>query len=554
MTSLSDVRLILFNAPQQQSEWPLGRVTTIQKSVPAVYDFMRNNIESAGEEAWFFWDANLGNPDPHALANLLSSTGEVWHSGLKLGLSGLPRLLDFVHPNWMLNRDPDGDRSATSWRLSLRACLIRVAALRQLGGILPHFETLDAAALEMGHRYLMSGAIVRYVPSFLDPRSAPDPVELPLTDEALFLYNRTDRRWTYWALGRALLSRFAGTRDVLNAYSKIRSIPQPQKPPIYKRTLSEPQAGPPKTVSVLIPTLDRYEYLRKLLGQLQTQTTAPLEIIIIDQTPKQRRITSLSKEFPSLPLEIIYRDEPGQCSSRNEGLAIARGEYVLFLDDDDEIPADLIEKHLVCLQNFHARVSSGVADETGIETLPEHFTYLRCSDVFPTNNSMIRKDVLEDSGLFDPALDRGEMEDFDLGMRIYLAGDLMILNPDIRVLHHHAPKGGLRTHGARVITYAHSRRSLLRRKILSISELYIYKRFLNPHQISESMLLSVAGTLSSHGNVIKKIFRFLIGFLLLPHTIWQTRKNSRLADQLRKDRPWHPLVADRETQPLSSLP
>ena len=80
--------------------------------------------------------------------------------------------------------------------------------------------------------------------------------------------------------------------------------------------------------------------------------------------------------------------------------------------------------------------------------LPDAFTLRRASDVFPTNNTMLRKSALRLSGLFDLAYEHGPRADGDLGMRLYLSGARMLLDPEIRVLHHHAPSGGLRTHKA----------------------------------------------------------------------------------------------------------
>jgi hypothetical protein len=128
----------------------------------------------------------------------------------------------------------------------------------------------------------------------------------------------------------------------------------------------------------------------------------------------------------------------------------------LFVDDDDEVPADLVEKHLQSLTRFRNEVSCGVAEEDGAGPLPEAFRLVRSSDVFPTTASLIAKDVLARSGLFD--LGHRARAPADLGMRLYLSGCLMVLNPEIKALHHHAPSGGRRTHGAR-ITYASSRKS-----------------------------------------------------------------------------------------------
>src|SRR5436190_2198533 len=112
-------------------------------------------------------------------------------------------------------------------------------------------------------------------------------------------------------------------------------------------------------VSVLIPTVDRYPYLRILLGQLRRQTVRPLEIIIIDQTAADRRQEDLFEEFGDLPLRVICQDQPGQCTSRNAGLQMACGDYILFIDDDDEVKPDLIELHLRTLVEFGVEVSSG---------------------------------------------------------------------------------------------------------------------------------------------------------------------------------------------------
>jgi glycosyltransferase involved in cell wall biosynthesis len=254
-----------------------------------------------------------------------------------------------------------------------------------------------------------------------------------------------------------------------------------------------------------------------------------MEIIIVDQTPLERRETSLAEEFNDLPLRIIYRDQPGQCSSRNAGLCQARGDYILFLDDDEEVPPTLIEDHLKTLERFQADVSSGVADEVGAGPLPEAFTYFRVSDVFPTNNTLIRKDVLFRSGLFDLAYERGQRADGDLGMRVYLSGALMVLNPKIRILHHHAPRGGLRAHKARVITYASSRKYITHRHLPSVTEIYLAKRYFTPRQVREELWLRVLGTFSLKGSWWRKILKVLVSTVYLPHTLWVIRSRTHEA-------------------------
>ena len=169
-----------------------------------------------------------------------------------------------------------------------------------------------------------------------------------------------------------------------------------------------------------------------------------------------------------------------------------------------------------------------MADEVGAGPLPPDFQLLRASDVFPTNNTMIKRSVLLRSGLFDLAYNRRARADGDLGMRVYLAGALMVLNPAISVLHHHAPSGGLRKHKARTVTYALSRTSLWQRALASASEIYLAKRYFPPTHRREMLWQSALGTFSVRGPLPKRIARILISAALLPMTVWQLR--SRFAD------------------------
>jgi glycosyltransferase involved in cell wall biosynthesis len=217
----------------------------------------------------------------------------------------------------------------------------------------------------------------------------------------------------------------------------------------------------------------------------------------------------------------------GQCSSRNAGLAAARGDTVLFLDDDDEAPPDLIACHLAYLARFGVDASCGVAVELGVGPLPPAFGLVRDSDVFPTNNALLRRAALADSGLFDLAYERGERADGDLGMRLYLAGKALGLNPAASVVHLHAPRGGLRQHRARVVTRGGSRGSLRHRHLLAPTEGYLWSRYFTPRQVHEALLIRTVATLRGEGRGPRRLLRAALMALLLPDTWRQNR--ARLA-------------------------
>src|SRR3989338_4223815 len=408
------IDLIQFGKEKVAIHWQLGQILNCDFNLQAVCKLIETRLPFSSAEAFLFWDGALGQPDTDMLQELLKQPIDLWHAGIKLGMGGLPGAIDFVQPTWMLNRDPDPDIESTSWRLSLRACLIRVEVLRQMGGPRPDFEMIEAAVLEMGHRFISRGVLMRHLPSLLPagqpkgnersqeildtlPTSFPnafignprvtDPRQnhsrmtyqsalIPFEDELRFIYYRFVKKWASWALMRAVSSGYVSPVKAFAAYHVIlRAEPEESKRSIFRRVNPEILCitqqdekkplieKPPPAVSVLIPTLDRYPYLRPLLDQLRKQTVKPLEIIVIDQTPIERRELQLPNELKDLPLKMIYRDQPGQCSSRNAGLQVAQGNYVLFLDDDNEIQPDLIEKHLKSLNFFKNEVSSGVAEE-----------------------------------------------------------------------------------------------------------------------------------------------------------------------------------------------
>jgi hypothetical protein len=544
-------------------DWPLGQIITTTSNPESVADAVANLNPEV--DFLLFWEATLELPNKEAVVEMIQLPGDVWHAGLNVGMAGLPRSMDFVDPVWRFNRDPDPGIVATSWRLSLQACLVRAEVIRKLGGPDPHFRSLTGASLELGHRWIRHGALLRHV-AHLIPVTHEQPdhqQEVPLDDEIRFLRLRYGRMWTAWACWR-LRRQGVGISEIFRAYRRpfypgrtpaagLHALEEdvvPRSNPGHNRQYLKVAglAGYDKgtaSVSVLIPTLDRYPYLFNLLNKLRTQTIRPLEIIVVDQTAGETQDTDWPQRFSDLPLRVIYRDQAGQCSSRNAGLAVVRGEYVLFLDDDDEIPSDLIARHLTFLHRFGVDASCGVAKETGAGALPDDFTRIRDSDVFPTNNTMLRTTALHSSGLFDLAYERGERADGDLGMRLYLAGQELVLNPAAGVVHLHAPRGGLREHDARVVTRAASRGSLGDRHLLAPTEAYLWCRYYTMDQVREATLIRTLGTLRGEQKGLRRLIRMACMTLRLPDTRRKNRSRMVEGRQLLRDYPsipaYHPL-------------
>lgn len=539
---MSHVDIVFVGVARSADDWPLGVVHGCADSPQPLDRLVRDALVATTAQAILFWDSSFPLPAPAVVEGLLDGSGDVWHAGLLLGQLGRPAMIDYVAPTWMLNRDPEPTIEATSWRLSLRATLIRVDVLRSLGGPSERFDTLSGASLDLGLRVVRGGAIPRHVPRLLPLLETPASFAPPPTarDELRIVVRSFGRKWGAWALHRGLLTRRL----------RLRSLPtlirtwNGETPPASTHARRAQSDGTSlatlqeaSSVSVLIPTIDRYPYLETMLEQLARQSIPPREVIVVDQTPLDRRRHDLEEAFPDLPLQVIQLPEPGQCTSRNAGLRALRGEQVLFLDDDDEVADDLVESHLRRLIPTGIDASCGGVDERDSGPPPVEFRHRQVSGVFPTNNTMLRVAALRSSGLFDPAFDRGARADHDLGMRLYLSGALLMFDPDVRVFHHRAPQGGLRTHGARRTTRATSRRTLSGRDLPSVTQFYLHMRYFSPVQCRESERVLILSKLTGEGPTGQRALRALVQVVLLPDTVRRVRGAREAAEDLLARRP-----------------
>ena len=91
-------------------------------------------------------------------------------------------------------------------------------------------------------------------------------------------------------------------------------------------------------VSVIIPIYNDEKYLEQCLDSVIKQTYKNLEIILVDDgsTDRTPEICEQYREKDSR-IRVLHKKNGGVGSSRNAGLAMATGDYVLFVDDDDFI-------------------------------------------------------------------------------------------------------------------------------------------------------------------------------------------------------------------------
>lgn len=100
------------------------------------------------------------------------------------------------------------------------------------------------------------------------------------------------------------------------------------------------------SVSVIIPVYNLECWIEKCIDSVFNQSFQNFEAIAVDDGSKDNSLSILKrcKEKYGNRLKIIHQENAGQAVARNNALNIARGEYIIFLDGDDYLDKDYIQR------------------------------------------------------------------------------------------------------------------------------------------------------------------------------------------------------------------
>lgn len=99
-----------------------------------------------------------------------------------------------------------------------------------------------------------------------------------------------------------------------------------------------------KKFSVIIPVYNRPIEVDELLESLNDQTVKDFEIVIVEDGSIEDCKHIIEKYHARLDIKYHFKDNSGPGDSRNFGMKMAKGEYLIFFDSDCIIPADYFEK------------------------------------------------------------------------------------------------------------------------------------------------------------------------------------------------------------------
>lgn len=111
-------------------------------------------------------------------------------------------------------------------------------------------------------------------------------------------------------------------------------------------------------VSVIIPTYNREKLILKALDSVFNQTFEDYEILIIDDASTDRTEQVIQElNHPKIRYYKLDKNQ-GQCIARNVGIKKAKGEFIGFLDSDDEWLPEKLQKQVACFDNGPERLGS----------------------------------------------------------------------------------------------------------------------------------------------------------------------------------------------------
>lgn len=182
-------------------------------------------------------------------------------------------------------------------------------------------------------------------------------------------------------------------------------------------------------ISVIIPTHNRADLLPRAIKSVQNQTLPVDEIIVVSDGSTDNTdevVQEMQNKDERIKLISYYPGHNGNYA-RNQGLAAATGEYIAFLDDDDEWLPEKTEKQMKVFQDNPTyglvyTAQNCIFTDTGIayNTKPSwkgdlaQRIFLH-NDIGTPSQVIVKADILKKTGNFD--LELGALQDYDLWIR-----------------------------------------------------------------------------------------------------------------------------------------
>jgi glycosyltransferase involved in cell wall biosynthesis len=216
--------------------------------------------------------------------------------------------------------------------------------------------------------------------------------------------------------------------------------------PVERHAVAPVWEGPWPSVTVIIPTRDRPEFLRRAVQSVMDQAyQGSIDcLVVFDQEEPADPDVACPRDRTLRTLRNVRT--PGLAGARNTGILAAKGEWVAFLDDDDEWRPDKLRRQVAAIGDRDDRfvATSGIVLDAGdrhflrIPSQPEITTddlvHSRRMDAHSSTLLARRDALVEHIGLIDEDLPGSYGEDYEFLLRASRLAPIVSLQaPLVRV-------------------------------------------------------------------------------------------------------------------------
>lgn len=193
-------------------------------------------------------------------------------------------------------------------------------------------------------------------------------------------------------------------------------------------------------VSIIVPTHNRASLLPRAIESLLNQTYQNIQIIVVDDGSSDNT-QQLFSDYNDQRIKFIRNDQQqGACKARNQGIELAEGELVTFLDDDDEFLPERISRMLDIYNDKWAYIATGLyyinKGNVWEKRIPKKVITLddMLFKVTIGNSILVSRSKLVELGGFDESLTSAQ--DYDLWLRLNISyGDAACVPEPLYIMH-----------------------------------------------------------------------------------------------------------------------
>lgn len=188
------------------------------------------------------------------------------------------------------------------------------------------------------------------------------------------------------------------------------------------------------TVSVVIPCFNQGQFVDEAVCSVLAQSFQDFEIIVVNDGSTDPRTIELLGSYSRSKTRVITTDNQGLAAARNNGIAEAKGKYILPLDADDRIEQDYMAKAVALLEE-HPEVGIayckarlfGVVETEWV--MPEYSLEKMLVDNVIFCSAFFRKEDWLEVGGYDPGMVYG-WEDYEFWLSLLERGRSVIRIPE----------------------------------------------------------------------------------------------------------------------------